>query len=178
MQDKSKTTGKSGSERNNKKIRYLILSGGLLPILLAGVISHVTASALGELSESRIKASQVQLGIIVSKFIDTLQDLALDTEIRPAGLMPLIESHLSANPARPDNREVFEWLKTRQTSMSDFRHDKIDELILEARKDYQSNLAELQHVRETYRNHIDSLYSGFWLRINGYPTMELGVAGQ
>jgi len=178
VQDKSKTTGKSGSERDNKKIRYLILSGSLLPVLLAGIISHVTASALGEVSEARIQASQVQLEIIVSKFIDTLQDLALGTEIRPAGLMPLIETHLSANPARPDNREVFEWLKTRQTSMSDFRHDRIDELILEARKDYQENLSELQNAKQTYREHIDSLYAGFWLRRNGYPTIELGAGGK
>ena len=173
MQGKSKTTNEAGTDRDNKKVRYLILSGGLLPILLAGIISHVTANAMGGLSESRIRESQGQLETIVSKCTDTLQDLALGTGARPAGLRPLVESHLRVNPPRPDNREIFEWLKTRQTSMSDFRHDKIDALILEARKHYQVSLAELQDVRETYRKHIDSVYAGFWLRRNGYPRIEL-----
>ena len=82
MQGKSKTTNEAGTDRDNKKVRYLILSGGLLPILLAGIISHVTANAMGGLSESRIRESQGQLETIVSKCTDTLQDLALGTEAR------------------------------------------------------------------------------------------------
>jgi len=140
--------------------------------LLAGIISHVTANAMGGLSESRIRESQGQLEAIVSKCTDTLQNLALEAGARPAGLRPLVENQLRINPSKPDNREIFEWLKTRQTSMSDFRHDKIDALILEARKHYQVSLAELQDVRETYRKHIDSVYAGFWLRRNGYPRIE------
>ena len=172
MQGKSKTTNEAGTDRDNKKVRYLILSGGLLPILLAGIISHVTANAMGELSETRIKASQAQLETIVSKCMDTLQDLALGNETKPAGLRPLIETHLRVNPPIPDNQEVFEWLETSQTSMSELRYDKINNLILEARKNYQVNLAELRDVRQTYRKHIGSIYAGFWLRRNGYPTIE------
>ena len=172
MQGKSETTNKAGTDRDNKKVSYLILSGGLLTVLLAGIISHVTANSMGDLSESRIRESHGQMETIVSKCMDTLQDLALATGASPAGLRPLVENHLRINPSKSDNREIFEWLKTRQMSMSDLRHDKIDALILEARKNYQVSLAELQDVRETYRKHIDSVYAGFWLSRNGYPRIE------
>ena len=173
MQGESKATNEAGTGRDDKKNRYLILSGSLLPVLLAGIISHVTANALGELSEAQIKESEWQLETIVSNCMDTLQDIALGTEARPAGLRPLIEKHLRVNPPKSDNREIFAWFEARRASMSDFRHDKIDKLILGARQDYQAKLAALQKTRETYRNHTESVYAGFWLRRNGYPRIEL-----
>jgi len=173
VQGENKATNEAGKDRDDKKNRYLILSGGLLPILLAGIISHVTANALGDLSEARIKESQWQLETIVSRCIDRLQDIALGTGDRPAGLRPLIDRHLRVNPPKPDNREIFEWFEARRSSMSDFRHDKLDNLILEARKDYQAKLADLQSIKKTYREHLDSFYAGFWLRRIGYPRIEL-----
>ncbi len=173
MQGENKAANEAVKGRSDKRTRYLILSGSLLPVLLAGIISHVTANALGDLSEARIKESQWQLETIVSKCIDRLQDIALGTEARPAGLRPLIDRHLRVNPSKPDNREIFEWIEARRSSMSDFRHDKLDNLILEARKDYQRELAELQKIKKTYREHLESFYAGFWLRRNGYPRIDL-----
>lgn len=173
MQGETKAKNGAVKSRDDKKTRYLILSGGLLPVLLAGIISHVTANALGDLSEARIKDTQWQLETIVSKCIDRLQDIALGTEARPAGLRPLIDRHLRVNPPKPDNRKIFEWFEARQASISDFRHDKLDKLILEARQDYQAKLAELREIKRTYQKHIDASYAGFWLRRNGYPTIEL-----
>ena len=179
MQGENKATNEAVKGRDDKRIRYLILSGGLLPILLAGIISHVTANALGDLSEARIRESQWQLETIVSKCIDRLQDIALGTGDRPAGLRPLIDKHLRVNPPKSDNREIFTWFESRRASISDFRHDKLDKLIVEARKDYQAKLAELQKSQETYQKHLDSFYAGFWLRRNGYPRIELvGGPGQ
>jgi len=173
VQGDNKAANEAVKGRDDRRTRYLILAGGLLPVLLAGIVSHVTANALGDLSEARIKESQWHLETIVSKCIDRLQDIALGTEARPAGLRPLVDRHLRVNPPKPDNREIFEWIEARRSSMSDFRHDKLDKLILEARRDYQLKLAELQTIRKTYRKHLESLYAGFWLRRNGYPRIEL-----
>ena len=174
MQDQNKTSNETGTESAKDKIRLGVLSGSLLPIVLIGIISHVTAIALGDRSEARIKESQWQLETIVSNYMDTLQDIALGTEARPAGLRPIIEEHLRANPPKPDNREIFTWFEAREASMSDFRIDKIDELILEARKEYQVKLTELQEIKRTYQKSIDSVYAGFWLKRNGYPRIEMG----
>jgi hypothetical protein len=149
VQGESRATDEAVTDGYNRKTRYLILSGGLLPVLLVGIISHVTANALGDLSEARIKESQWHLETIVSRCIGRLQDIALGTGDRPAGLRPLIDKHLRVNPPKPDNREIFDWFEARRATISDFRHDKLDNLIVEARKDYQAKLAELKKIKET-----------------------------
>ena len=57
--------------------------------------------------------------------------------------------------------------------MSDLRDEKIRQLITSGRDAYQKKRLALREMEHAYHQAIDSLYSGFWLSINGYPKLTL-----
>lgn len=160
-------------ESKQPDAKRVLAIGGAIVLAIILIISQVTAKSIGERTESRIKAGQVELDAILDKYSNQVSSIALGSEARPDSLVDMIRNHFVAPPEIGNDNDLFEWMKGHDIAMSDLRDEKIRQLITAGRDAYQERRRFLRETEYSYHQAIESFYSGFWLSINGYPTMAL-----
>lgn len=133
------------------------------------IISYVTANSLGERSERLIQGGYMELNAIVESYSEQVSNIVLGSTERPEALVDMVRAYFVAPPEQSDERYLFGWMKVHDIAMSDFRHEKIHQLITEGRDIFQERYIDLQQLKHSYKESIDSFYTGFWLTRHGYP---------
>jgi len=161
----------SGSEDRGKKT--LIISAMIGFLVLVGIISQVTVRALGERMEASIVADYERLEAINSRYTERIAEISPGTDTLQKALKEIITRYFNAKIGSAHEWEVFNWLETQQVPVSDFRHDKIMDLIHQGRKEYRDTVISIRKARDSYREALASFYSGLWLRLNGFPRIDV-----
>ncbi len=142
-------------------------------LVLIGIISQVTVRTLGERMEASIVAGYDQLEAINSQYTGEISAISHGTETRQKELREIITRYFVAKIGNAHDWEVFNWLEMQQVPVSDFRHDKIMGLIHQGRKEYRETVISIRKGRDSYRKTLDSFYTGLWLRLNGFPRIDV-----
>jgi len=142
-------------------------------LVLVGIISQVTVRALGERVEASIVAGYDQLEAIDGQYTAKISEISPDTDNLQKALREIITRYFNAKIGNAHDWEVFNWLEMQQVPVSDFRHDKIMGLIHQGRKEYRDTVISIRKERDGYKEALDSFYSGLWLRLNGFPRIDV-----
>ena len=142
-------------------------------VLLVAVVSLVTARALGGRLETSIAAGYTQLEGIGDRYTEKISEIAPGTDTLKQSLREIITRYFNAKIGSAHDWEIFQWLEQQGVPVSDFRHDKIMGLIHQGRKEYRNTVVTIRRERDLYRDALDSLYSGFWLHMSGFPTIDV-----
>ena len=161
----------SGSKDGDKKTPIIPVMIGFL--VLVGIISQVTVRALGERMEASIVAGYDQLEAIGSQYTEKISEISPGTDTLQQAIKEIITRYFGAKIGNAHDWEVFNWLELQQVPVSDFRHDKIMSLIHQGRKEYRDTVISIRKGRDSYREALDSFYSGLWLRLNGFPRIDV-----
>ncbi|MCP3869527.1 MAG: hypothetical protein GY703_15805 [Gammaproteobacteria bacterium] len=161
------------AEKEEKSHRSPLLGILLSIIVLIGIVSQVTAVALGQRTESVIQQEQQQLEAIASKYADLILGITLGTNSKPAGFTNILKHHFQIIPAMNDNDLIFQWFKKHGAAMSNFRRKRIELLIKEGREEFQTEFVTMRELKQAYHESLDSLYLGFWLELNDYPKVAM-----
>jgi len=147
--------------------------GGTFVLAIILIISQVTAESIGSRAEHGIKEGQVELGAILNRYSSQVSSIVLGSGPRPDELVDMVRSYFVAPPEIGSDEDIFEWMKGHDIAMSDLRDAKIRQLLSDGRIAYLEQRRFLREAEHSYHAAINSLYSGFWLDINGYPTVAL-----
>lgn len=160
-------------ESNQPGKKRILAIGGAIVLAIILILSQVTAKQIGERTESRIRKGQIELDAILHEYSNQVSSIILGSEPRPDSLVAMLRNHFVAPPELGSDHDLFEWMKRQNIAMSDLRDEKIRQLITAGRDAYQEKRRFLREAEHAYHLAIDSVYSGFWLNINGYPSLAL-----
>lgn len=160
-------------ESNQPELKLILAIGGTVVLAIILIISQVTAKSIGQHTEHRIKTGQLELDAILDQYSTQVSSIVLGSEPRPDSLVEMVRNHFVAPPEIENDQDLLLWMKEHDIAMSDLRDEKIRQLLEEGRSAYQEKRGYLRGAEHAYHQAIDSLYSGFWLSINGYPTLAL-----
>jgi succinate dehydrogenase flavin-adding protein (antitoxin of CptAB toxin-antitoxin module) len=160
-------------ESKQPDMKRVLVIGGALVLGIILIISQVTAKSIGERIESRILAGQLELDEILEQYSTQVSSIVLGSEPRPDSLVEMVRNYFVAPPEIGNDEDLFEWMNGRGMTMSDLRDEKIRQLLKTGRNAYQERRRSQRETEHAYHKTIGSLYSGFWLGINGYPTVAM-----
>ena len=161
------------NESKQPELKLILAIGGIVILALILIISQVTAKSMGERTESRINTGQVELNAILEQYSTQVSNIVLGSEPRPDSLVEMVRNNFIAPPEMDSDQDLFQWMKEHDVAMSDLRDEKIRQLIAAGRDAYQEKRRSLREIEHAYHLATESLYSGLWLSINGYPTIAL-----
>lgn len=160
-------------ESKQPELKRILAIGGAAVLTIVLIISQVTAQSIGQRTEHRIKTGQIELDGILEQYSTQVSSIVLGSEPKPDSLVVMVRNHFVAPPDIENDQDLLLWMQEHDIAMSDLRDEKIRQLLKEGRSAYQEQRRYLRETEHAYHRAIDSLYSGFWLSINGYPTLAL-----
>lgn len=160
-------------ESKQPEMKQVLTVGGAVILTIVLIISLVTAKSIGERTEERIAAGHTELEVILDQYSGQISNIVLGSEPRPDSLVGMVRNRFVAPPELDNDQDLFEWMKEHDIPMSDLRDEKIHKLLSAGRAAYQERRRSLRQTEHAYHQAVDSLYSGFWLSINGYPKLVL-----
>jgi len=165
------------------KNQYGKVSNGLLLSLVAGGIFLITAITVitsyvayydyGAVTENTIKAEYKNMENILAQYSLKVAEAAQVPGMYKDDLKEVMTSVMTARMGADGSKAAFQWFKEHQVNISPEMYVKIQRIIEAGRNKFENAQTKFIDTKRAYQTNLDKLWSGFWLRVTGYPKINL-----
>lgn len=156
-------------------MKNLLISLGIIAILGGFVlINYIKYANYGVRTEAGIEAQYENNRNILSGYTTKVLEASSVTELARDDLQKVMESALSARYGDTGSKAVMNWITENYPGQVDGKlYQKIQQIIEAGRTEFQIAQSTLLDKLRIYEEQRGYFWSGFWLRIAGYPKKDL-----
>lgn len=156
-----------------------IIFGGILGlcILVGGIaaMAYIGAANKGNQMENSIDQLRQSSASVLSNLTQTIQEQAQVPEMATDHLKQVIETQMSGRYGADGSKAVFQFLKEQNLQVDQRMYLNIQAAMSGGRKEFEISQNRLLSQCSSYKNEVGNVWSGFWLRLAGYPKANLAV---
>jgi hypothetical protein len=89
------------------------------------------------------------------------------------GYRELIEADMQGRYGEGGSKASWQWLKERNLDFDSTMYTKVQNMIEAGRNKFENSQREVIQKRKGYQTNINYLWRGFWIRMAGYPKVDL-----
>ena len=147
------------------------LSVGLIMSVIVG--SYIAAYNLGNRSEKRIEAVWTNNKNILSQYYLKVEEVVQVPEMYKNDFKEVITSALEKRYGEKGSQAIFQWMNEHQINYDSSLYLKIQQIIEAGRNEFEQAQTVLIDVKRVYQTLLGSFWKGIWLKISGYPKIDL-----
>ena len=166
-----------------KKMSGAIIAGivfGIIFVLIAtvagiGAMAYVGAANKGNQMENSIDQLRQNSASNLSNLTMTVTEQAQVPEMATDHLKQIIEAQMTGRYGADGSKAVFQFLKEQNLQVDQRMYLNIQAAMSGGRKEFEITQNRLLSQCTSYKNALGDVWSGFWLRLAGYPKANLAV---
>lgn len=148
--------------------------------LVAGVIaictlSYISAYNTGNSLEAEIRASYSDNQNILSQYSNAVAEAAQVPGMMRDDLSKVVKDALESRYGNEGARAVFQSIQEQNPQVDGALYVKLQQIIQAGRKDFEIGQRKLLDKKKVYEKAIGSFWQGTWLRVAGYPKIDLNA---
>lgn len=151
----------------------LITSGILLSTIVIGAASYISAYNYGNSAETSIKATWENNQNILAQYTQKVQEAAQVPTMMKDDLKEVIKEALTSRYGSEGSKATFQWLKEQNPNIDAQLYRKIQQIIEAGRDEFKNSQTRLIDEKRSYQTNLGYFWKGFWMRIAGYPRINL-----
>lgn len=155
------------------KTILLILAGTIPLIAIIAVGSYISSANYGNSIETSIKATYENNQNILSQYGEKIVEAAQVPDMYREDVVKVTASAISGRYGATGSKAVFQMIKEQNPQLDSKLYVQIQEIIESGRNNFQSAQSELIDKRRQYEASLGFVWSGFWLRLAGYPKTDM-----
>ena len=155
-----------------KWIIGIVLALVIIPVLVC-VSSYVTYHNYGNAQEQSIKAAYKNNQNILSQYNLKLGEVVQVPSMYKDDLKEVFDAALQGRYGENGSKAVFQFIKEQNPTIDSSMYVKIQQLIESGRNEFQLAQTQLLDKKRSYETALGNVWSGLWLRITGYPKIDL-----
>lgn len=153
---------------------------GIIVALLATVggiaaMAYVGAANKGNQMENQIDTLRQASASNLSNLTMSIGELASVPEMAKDHLKEVIQAQMSGRYGADGSKAVVQFLKEQNVSIDQRMYLNIQAQMSGGRKEFEITQNRLLEQCRSYKNETGNVWSGFWLRLAGYPKADLKV---
>lgn len=162
-----------------KKQRGSALVIGLVIAALAAVvlgvmgISYVSAYNHGNSMEKQLVALRDNNKNILAQYSQKVQEAAQLSSMYSEDVAKVTTAAIEGRYGPDGSKAAWQWLQEQNPVLDASVYIKVQQLIEAGRGEFQQGQTRLIDVRRSYETSLGSFWQGMWLRIAGYPKLDL-----
>ena len=142
--------------------------------LFIGFASYIAANDSGVRFETEIKAQYDQNQNVLGQYTLKVQEALGVTEVYSEDLQKVISTALASRYGEGGSRGVMQWIQESYPGQVDSKlYVKIQQIIEAGRRDFENEQKLLIDKKAIYERELGYFWSGFWLKVAGYPKIDL-----
>lgn len=154
-------------------IIFSIIFGLMVLVVGIGVMAYVGASNKGNQMENSIDELRQNSASNLSNLTQSIQEQAQVPEMATDHLKQIIEAQMSGRYGQDGSKAVFQFLKEQNLQVDQRMYLNIQATMSGGRKEFEITQNRLMSTCRAYKNELGNVWSGFWMRLAGYPKADL-----
>jgi hypothetical protein len=151
---------------------YVILGLAFLTSFVLAA-SFVTSYNYGNRMDNSIKAQYEQMENVLSQYSQRIQELVQVPSMYKDDLKEVVTASMQGRYGKNGSKAVFSFIKEHNIKFDSSLYKTVMQNIEGGRKDFEFEQKKLIDIKNEYNIAIGSLYTGTWLRIAGFPKIDL-----
>ena len=154
-----------------------IVSGIILAIVLlvGGVLatSYISANNYGVMIEAQLRAERSNNQNILAGYTQKIKEAAQVPDMYVADLTKVTEAAIKGRYGQDGSKAVFQWLKEQNPNLDSKLYVKLQQIIESGRDEFKNGQTKMLDVKRQYETQLGFFWRGMWLRIAGFPKINL-----
>ena len=155
----------------------LIVGGIVLSVILliVGVIatSYISANNYGVTVEAQLRAERSNNQNILAGYTQKIKEAAQVPEMYVADLTKVTEAAIKGRYGNEGSKAVFQWLKEQNPNLDSRIYVKLQQIIESGRDEFKNGQTKMLDVKRQYETQLGYFWRGMWLRIAGFPKVNM-----
>lgn len=154
-------------------LAVLIVVGIL--VALAGIagISYISAYNYGNQMENQLKAAQADNRNILAQYGQKVMEVAQVPTMYADDVQRVTREAIEGRYGENGSQAAFQWLQEQNPQLDASLYKQIQQVIEAGRTNFENGQRRQIDIRRQYETALGSFWSGMWLRIAGYPKVNL-----
>ena len=135
--------------------------------------SYVSNYNYGNRAENVIKAEYTNMENILSSYTLKVTEAAQIPEMYRDDVKDVLSEVMTASYGADGSKAMFQWIQEQNPTVDSEVYTKIQTIIEGGRNKFENAQTKFIDTKRTYETNLGYLWKGMWLRIAGYPKIDL-----
>lgn len=144
----------------------------IIPIMVA-VTSYISANNYGARVEADLRAARDDNQNILAQYQQKILEVVQVPEMYKNDLKEVLTAAMTGRYGENGSKATFQWIQENNLSFDSKLYSNIQDLIAGGRKDFERGQTRMIDIRKGYEAQLNYFWRGLWLRIAGYPKINL-----
>lgn len=149
-----------------------VLSLVILTVLVAAM-SYISANNSANAMEQQIKAEYENNKNVLSGYTQKIAEAAQVPDMMRDDLQKVVTGAIQARYGEEGSKATMQWLKEQNPQLDPQIYRKLQQIIEAGRDEFKNSQTRLIDVKRNYETSLGNFWSGMWMRIAGYPKINL-----
>lgn len=159
-------------------MKIVAVIGGIfigLLILVAATCagSYISANNYGASIEAQLKAERSNNQNILATYYQKIKEAAQVPDMYVEDLKKVTEAAIQGRYGANGSKAVFQWLKEQNPQLDSKIYVKLQQIIESGRDEFKNGQTKMLDVKRQYEAQQGFFWRGLWLRIAGYPKINM-----
>ncbi len=150
----------------------VMLSLVILTVLVAAM-SYISANNSANAMEQQIKAEYENNKNVLSGYTQKIAEAAQVPDMMRDDLQKVVTGAIQARYGEEGSKATMQWLKEQNPQLDPQIYRKLQQIIEAGRDEFKNSQTRLIDVKRNYETSLGNFWSGMWMRIAGYPKINL-----
>lgn len=155
----------------------LIGLGVVLAIILAvvglGASNYISYHDQAVNYETRLDAQWNSSKNTLSTYTTKVQEVAQVPGMYRDDLMKVVEATFQGRYGQDGSKAVFQFIKESNLNLDAGMYRQIQQVMESGRNDFKASQDAIIDTRRSYVTQLNKVWSGFWMKLAGYPKVDL-----
>lgn len=157
---------------NSAKFGIAIV-GVIIVAVLMLVGAYIDAANYGVTMEKKLEAEYMNNQNVLTQYSQKIGEAAQVPTMMKDDLKEIVTAAITGRYGKDGSQATFQWLKEQNPQLDSKVYVKLQQIIEAGRNEFQNAQTRLIDTRRSYETNLGYVWKGFWLRLAGYPKVEL-----
>ena len=156
-------------------MKKLIVTVAILVIISGSlIINYAHYANYGHQSETRIEKEYENLQNVLSQYTLKVAEITQVPSMYKDDMKEVMTAIMAARYGEGGSKAMFQWFKENNLNLDPSLYKKIQVVIEAGRNSFQTAQTRFIDIKATYIYKLGYVWSGFWLKLAGYPKINVG----
>lgn len=154
-------------------IALIVIAVSIALIGAIGFSSYVSAFNYGNSMEQSLKAVQTENKNKLAQYGQKVLEVAQVPDMYKKDMVEITTAAIQGRYGEDGSKATFQFLKEQNPTLDASMYKQIQQVIEAGRNDFQAGQARQIDIRRSYETSLGSFWQGMWMRMAGYPKVNL-----
>lgn len=157
-------------------MKTTLIVGGcvILALVFLGVGSYISNANYGNRAEVSIKAEYENMQNVLGQYSLKVKEAAQVPTMKTEDLKEVMAAAMTGRYGDNGSQAMFQWItENHPGAVTDDLYIQIQQIMEAGRNEFQNVQTRFIDAKRTYETNLGYVWKGLWLRIAGYPKLNL-----